>query len=516
MKKKRVLIGLATIVLSSLMLASCDGKDKTTANNTKDLKIWSSRLQPASTLSSWKDSPFHTGLEKATGISATWEFPTEGTDASQAFSLMISEAQLPDIIQYPLGSSAEMYIEDGIVKDLTKLLPKKAPNYWKFLQEHPDYDRAVKTDSGKYYMFAFLRENITGATVIGPMVRKDWLDEQGLATPTNIQEWENVIRTFNKAYGAKLAFKTSMSPGFAGGFGAYGAFGLDFYINKKGKVELAQAQPEWQDYVKWIHKLYVEGLIDPDTITLDDSGLKTKVQNNKVGVTITTAGTLTSYMEDAKAANSSANWVGITYPNQVNGKKAASIYYNQIVNGTGFQIGGTTKNDKLEKALEWLDWSYSEEGTRFWNFGVEGKSYEMKDGKPVFTEEITKSNLGTIEALKKYTGNVDSGIGVQKQEVVNARMTPAALQAEADWYNKNDMAIATAYPLLVSYTAAESKELASITNTLNTFVLENCSKFMTGERSTNEIDTFIQELKDQGLDRLIEIKQAAYNRYEAR
>lgn len=516
MKRRTVIISIAAIVFSSLFLTGCGGKSKAADENTKDLKIWSSRLQPASTLSSWKESPFHTGLAKETGIPATWEFPTEGTDASQAFNLMISESQLPDIIQYPLGSSAEMYIEDGVIKDLTKLLPEKAPNYWKFLQEHPDYDRAVKTDSGKYYMFAFLRENVTGATVIGPMVRKDWLDEQGLSAPTNIQELENVIRTFNKAYGAKLAFKTTMSPGFAGGFGAYGAFGLDFYINQQGKVALAQAQPEWQDYVKWIHKIYAESLIDPDIITLDDAGLKTKVQNNQVGVTITTAGTLTSYMEDAKAANSSANWVGLAYPNQENGEKASSVYYNQIVNGTGFQIGGTTKGNKLDKALKWLDWAYSEEGIRYWNFGTEGKSYELKDNQPVFTEEITKNSLGTIEALKKYTGNVDSGIGIQKQEVVNARMTPAALKAETDWYNQNDEAIATAYPLLVSYTTDESKELASITDTLNTFVSENCSKFMTGERSVDEIDDFVQEMKNQGLDRLLEIKQAAYDRYEAR
>lgn len=224
LSKKMVALGVLS-VLGVGALGACGKSKSAKENNSNSISIWSAKLQPATTLNSWKDSPFHTGLAKETGIEATWEFPTEGTDAGQAFNLMTTENQLPDIILYGMSNQAEEYLDDGLILDLTKLLPKKAPNYWNFLQEHPDFDRDVKTDSGKYYSFGFFRPNIQAACFIGPMVRQDWLEEQNLKQPTNIAEFENVIRVFNNAYGAKLDFTLgSMSPGFAGSFNARGGF----------------------------------------------------------------------------------------------------------------------------------------------------------------------------------------------------------------------------------------------------------------------------------------------------
>ena len=73
--------------------------------------------------------------------------------------------------------------------------------------------------------------------------------------------------------------------------------------------------------------------------------------------------------------------------------------------------------------------------------------------------------------------------------------------------------MASTIPKQISYTSEESKELATITNTLDSFISENAMKFMTGERSLDEYDQFVQELKDQNLDRYLEIRQAAFDRY---
>lgn len=517
MKKKSLFLSLGILATSALLLGGCGSSKAKSAKESKDVKIWSAKLQPATEFSDWTKSPFHKGLEKATGVKVDWEFPTEGTDEAQAFNLMTSESQLPDIIQYPMDKQADMYIDDGVIQDLTDLLPKKAPNYWKFLQEHPDFDQAVKTDSGKYYMFGFFRENVTAATHLGPMIRQDWLDEQGLQMPKTVDDWENVLKVFNKAYGAKLSFTSGrMAPGFAGAFGAYGTFGTAGYVDENGKIQLAQVQPEWKEYMTWLNKLYKEGLIDPDVITLGDSDLKTKIANDKVGATVTTAGTMTTYQEDANANKSAAKWVAAPYPTQANGDKTAAIYYDQLVNDYGFSIGGTTDGTKLDEALKWLDWGFTEEGSKYWNFGTEGESYEMKDGQPEFTDKVTKSDKGTIEALKTYTGNVDLGLGMQNIKVTEARFSDEANKGCATWYDDNDKALATTIPKQISYTTDESKELATITNTLDTYISENAMKFMTGERSLSEYDQFVKDIKDQGLNRYLEIRQAAYDRYLAR
>lgn len=471
-------------------------------------------MQPATTISDWQHSPFHTGLAKATGIKADWEFPTEGADENQAFSLMTSESELPDIIQYPMAGDAEGYIKDGVIKDLTKLLPKKAPHYWKFLKEHPEFDRTMKTDSGKYYQFGFFRANVIMATHLGPMVRKDWLDEQHLTAPKTLGEIENVLKVFKAKYNARLGFTAGrMEPGFAGAFGAYGTFSLAGYVDKNNKIQVAQVQPEWKTYITWLHKLYSEGLIDPDVVTMADSDLQTKIQNNKVGMTMTTAGTMTTYEENAKSQNSKAQWVGIQYPNQANGEKTSTIFYDQMASGVGFEVGGTTTGKKLDKALKWLDWAYTDKGQTYWNFGTEGKSYTEVNGQPEFTKAITDSKLGTIVSLKKYTGNVDLGLGIQNPKVVEARMSPDAMAASKLWYNDNKAALSVPPAKQISYTAKESKDLATVSNNLGTYISETSTKFMTGEKSLSDYDSFVAKIKKTGLSDYLKIRQAALDRY---
>ena len=109
---------------------------------------------------------------------------------------MLSNEELPDIIWYSFAADAESLLEDGIIRDLTDLLPKYAPNYWKFLQENPLYYKSMMTDSGKFFGFGFFREDLWQTAYAGPMVRKDWLDECGLPIPETIEDWEITLKAF--------------------------------------------------------------------------------------------------------------------------------------------------------------------------------------------------------------------------------------------------------------------------------------------------------------------------------
>lgn len=62
-------------------------------------------------------------------------------------------------------------------------------------------------------------------------------------------------------------------------------------------------------------------------------------------------------------------------------------------------------------------------------------------------------------------------------------------------------------------TAEERKEAANLENTINVYVTEHALKFVTGEESLDNFDKFVNDLNDQGLERLLEIRQAAYDRF---
>lgn len=50
---------------------------------------------------------------------------------------------------------------------------------------------------------------------------------------------------------------------------------------------------------------------------------------------------------------------------------------------------------------------------------------------------------------------------------------------------------------------------------IDTYMDETVSKFVVGDLSLNQFDSFVQQLKDMGIEDCIAIEQAAYDRYLA-
>src|SRR5690606_1571608 len=53
--------------------------------------------------------------------------------------------------------------------------------------------------------------------------------------------------------------------------------------------------------------------------------------------------------------------------------------------------------------MEYFDYWWTEEGRRLLNFGIEGETYTMVDGKPKFTETVMKESA-VVDYLIKTTG----------------------------------------------------------------------------------------------------------------
>ena len=72
------------------------------------------------------------------------------------------------------------------------------------------------------------------------------------------------------------------------------------------------------------------------------------------------------------------------------------------------------------------------------------------------------------------------------------------------------------YQYYGSLSVPESEEYGTIASDLSTKAAETVSKFIIGDRPMEEWDSFIEELKGMNIARCIELKQAAYDRYQAR
>lgn len=480
------------------------------------LDIWSMYYAPHSSYTSYKESPFHTYLAKATGIEVNWTFPTAGSDGNAALSTMLASHQYPDVLIADRSASATQDLEDEVIIDLTNLLPKYAPNYWALIQSDPEIDNASKTDDGIYYGFRAKRESEWGNTFIGPIIRQDWLTECGLEVPTTIEGWDKTLRTFKEKYNATFVSTLGRMNGSApaGAFGAYGFANPVLFLDDSGRVQLGQAQPEWKDFMTQMNTWYKDGLIDPDMLTADDNAVKSKAVNQTTGFVVLNLGSIDSLNSQAQDNGLTSDWVGIPNPVDASGKACWTHGNDNLVEYPTASVCTTCEEDKIEMALRWCDYAYSEEGFYTWNFGEEGVSYTMEDGKPVFTDMILNSADGIRAALQQYTANFGTYFGIQSESMVRQRNSEKACAAVDEWL-KNSTWRDHNLPNF-TFTTEESDQAAALKTALSTHISETALKFLTGERSLDEFDAFVTELKSLGLEEYCKLNQDAVDRYNNR
>lgn len=475
---------------------------------------------PNAAYASAEDSPFHTGLEEMLGVNIEWQFPTAGTDSTQAFNLMMASDTLPDIINHTLMKDAERYIDEGTIYDLTPYIQEHAPAYYAWLQTDPAYDRAMKTDSGKYYGFGFFREDGGwNDTYLGPVVNKTWLDECGLDMPVTISDWDEMLATFKEKYGVALSFAKSRveTTGISGAFGAYGMINFQLFIDENQKVQLAHVQPEYKEYLTKLNEWWNLGYLDQDFMTLDDTAARSNALNLKMGVSITSMGQISNWETDAITNNTGAQWVGLQYPTGDDGT-LSMVFGGQGIGDVAGTISTSCPEEKIPLVMRCLDYAYTEEGNLYWNYGKEGVSWEYDDnGEVQYLPIVTEDPNGINDAIDKFGGSTWSGNCIQATKLLYLKNTETAIACNDLWYYDNqEVTSSWKLPNGITLTEQESLRNAELQSTIKTYIEEQAVKYITGEESLDTFDDFVATVEGMGLEELLSINQAGYDRYLAR
>ena len=476
------------------------------------------------------ESPFHTGLAEQLGVDIDWMFPTTGSDGGTFTTTLLADpSSLPNIMSVWFMDNANQYLEDEIIWDLTDYIKEYAPDYYAWLQTNPAYDRAMKTDNGQYYAFGFFREGGGwNDTYLGPVVRKDWMEECGLEIPTTISEFENVIRVFHDKYGATFdaAYSRFWSEGVAGAFGAYGNAdaGYGWYV-KDGKVGLGQSEPEWREYVSWLNTLWEDGLIDQDILTEDDTTVKNKIHNDKCGIAITSMGQLNNWNKERVADGKDGVWIGIPYPKSDAGE-ISSVFGGFGIASETTVITKSADEDTLKLCLQMLNYAYTDEGFLYWNYGKEGVSWEYNsEGIPEFTSLV--SDDPDTDPMTKYAGLTYFGPGIQATNLLYLKNSQTACDADSTWFyvwpddEQKNLAVTGGWkwPVGITFTTEEADELDEIAQNIPTYVNESFAAFLTGAKNIDDDavwNQYLADLETYNLSRILELRQGCYDRYKNR
>ena len=492
-------------------------------NTDMELSIWcGNQMSLASDISSWEASPFHSGLESLTGVKMNWIWPTKGADISQAYNLMWTDYDVPDIVFHNVSNDdAKTLMEDGYIWDLTEYLPKYAPNYWAWLNqpENEATRKSVQLSDGSYFGVTSMKEDAYSMVWIGPIVRQDWLDECGLKAPVTLAEWEKVLTTFKDKYGATLSFKISevtASGGLASGTGALGFLDTaDFRVTDDGTVVIPQIAEGYEELLKVMVSWWEKGLIDHDSLSMSDDSLRQKALNGKAGIVFASGTGATNIITDATNEKNGADWVGLSYPRTAQGEPTSMICH-QYGKSTGYHamISASSTEQELIAALRWLDYGWTEEGMMYWNFGTEGISYEYDaEGKPQWAEIVPADPLGLLEGAKKYRGTGGAAPVLQMRAMAEANNVGVGIMDSVikTWM---DNTVADKH-MLPSMDMEENDRdtYEQLWSSISTYIDEESMKMLTGKTSLSQYDAFVDKLYEMGLQDVLDIKQKYYDEY---
>ena len=361
---------------------------------------------------------------------------------------------------------------------------------------------------------------------LGMQIRQDWLDKVNAKMPTTLAEFTDVLRTFReqdvngngKQDEIILVDAQYFNNGLAQIFGLGNGYVALDVIN--GKIVSPWYQDNIKEYFTYLNGLVNEGLIDSATLGSWD------IQNQRLAdnlVASWNAYDSATYLNGYVTSDSSANYVPVfTLTDAVEGSEPwKEVETSQLV----WQRYCITKAcTDVEGAIKFFDMIYSDEYMTILHWGVEGETYEVRDG-------VNYSiNIGTNEDkanARKTNGSPLWGDLLPRVQLGSAYKTYDEWEEVLKGENRSDVqiqAMAKAvdyeywYPLMLDNflampTDEETESLNKILTGIQTYSDEMCMKITLGTASLDDFDTYLGELKELGLDELIAIQQARYDRF---
>ena len=478
-------------------------------------------------------------LEDKTGLDLQIDV-VNSTDAQTKLNLVLASGDLPDVLLgfSPTSSLMAQMGTQGAFLPLNDLMAKYGDETKRVFQtERPQLLPLITSPDGNIYGLPNVNECFHCFLSQKMWVYKPWLDKLGIAVPTTTDEFEAMLKAFKDKdpNGNGIADEVAMSgEGDTGGwhnsveqflmnsFVFYDRIQQDRLLLIDGKVQAAFAQPGYQEGLRYLHRLYSEGLIDPNALIQDNPALLqlgSQMEPHLLGAV--GGGWMGTFTEAKTLAQGGEmdNWIAIPPLKGPQGVQTAAYA------PWGYSVGGfiiTNKATHPDVAFRLADLMYSNEATMRDTFGVEDTDWI----KPPAGEK----SIDGGQAAYRTTANWGEGMTTTswRQTGLTYRTSQFRLSqsaqdqfVEVPLYNASNAMLPYAPKIgdlipPLTYSDADAKEVTEIQLALDTYVNEMLTRFITGDADIDsEWATYLATLDSQGLPRFLEISQKAYDAQKA-
>lgn len=400
--KKAISLLLCLLMVVSIF-AACDKEEATTAK-TFDGKI-TIGLPKSSLVTDYYENAYTKWLEEKTGYDIEFQFFASNSNdyKTQVNTMIAGNLELPDILwSMNLGQTTyERYGKDGVLVDvseyfndetksakfreqLAKLTPEVQDNTWRRMQSDDG--------SGAIYVFPEVQESLIDIMDYQVWINQEWLDTLQLEMPTDPDSLYEVLKAFKtgdpNGNGEADEIPLIGTSGSLSGDTISWLINMFIYcdeskqwnVDESGNLYLPQTTDEYREALKYIRKLYDEGLMSPLTLTSSSSDLQQMVCPS--GDSPTMAGVVVTHITLGFVQGHTGL---LQY-------EALPLWGNAVFNEDQYSLDTFITRDckergALDAAWELLMWMYTEESAIIQRYGQQGVQWD-------WASEGSKSVIG--------------------------------------------------------------------------------------------------------------------------
>lgn len=449
-------------------------------------------------------------LETDTNIKIEWEVMSSNDWAEQK-SIMLASGTLPDII---IGN--QTFSDSDIVNNLSYFRPldeyidQYMPNLKAAMEETPEMKKISTFPDGNIYSLP-ARLPARPKSSRQPVINRVWLDKLGLEVPQTIDELYDVFKAF-KEQDPNGNGKADEMPYIEISNDLISPFGIADLNNNNMIIQDGQplfypTSEAYKEGLKWIGKLYAEGLVDPEVFTQDETMRSAKFQNPDVPI----VGFTYQWTPDAVFGKWGTQYETIPPVAGPDGQRyTIGNPIGMNLSRNEFLITASSKHPEI--AARWADQFYTGEASiqNFW--GAIGTVIEKNaDGTYTLMDppEGTSADAWYWDQSLRDFGPKYVSPAFEEKIVLNPEAGDG-LKLDIDKLGSDY--VTEPFPN-VMYTAEEFAELPTLTTDIDSFVNTMRAQFIIEGNIDAGWDNYVKQLNSMGLERLVEIRTDAFDRY---
>ena len=474
-------------------------------------------------------SEFTKLYEEKTGVHIDW-IQVAGEQVGEKTNVALASGDYPEAFMQADINKVQLaiYGNQGIFVPLNDSIEAQSLYLKKTAAMAPYLLKDMTAPDGNIYAFPSSEECYHCTAPRKFYIYKPWLDKLGIDPPETTEEMYRMLKAF-KTQDPNGNGKADEIP-FVSRSHEYYAFFMNAFVYtggsnpphlmlNRGRIESPMTTPEWREGLRYLSRLYEEGLLSSESFTITSSKQLKQIGENP---------------GDVIAGSSCTSWFGNFVQNQGESERWKDLIGLSPIEGPGGlritvtspfsadpALVVTDKANDVDLITRWADWLYSVEGTLNAYEGVEGKAWKKlsdpilshADWEGLIGYEIDNLGWGSVgpmymafkvrEPVSKQVPTTDPNI-MYGAGYINYQHVLQLLEP----YKKKDV-----LPKLF-FTDDQARELAEIETIMKDVGRQSIVQFVSGTLDPNsdaDWKNYLAETEKIGLDRMIEMYQSAYD-----